>query len=251
MSLSRTTPRNPRVSSVNNYRSVIALVATLSFPFAVSADIVIDNFNTMMPLIQSGVGTNSRVTVDGTVLGGTRTDTVEVTNQGMSTLFGTLGFNGNFSVAQGANDRIRGNLAYDGFGDANGFGGGAIDLTQGGNNALNMMVLDSDLNDAINGVFSITASSDMVTFQEVSLPIPANAGLPMDIQLAFSSFTGVDFGQLRYLSVNFDFANAPGRDVIFGAFSAINSQVVPEPGMIWLLGTGMMLAASFRRRRRR
>ncbi len=228
---------------MNNYRFVIALIATLSFPFAASADIVIDNFNSMMPLVQNGVGTNSRVVVDGTVLGGTRTDTVEVTNQGMATLFGTLGFNGNFSVAQGANDRIRGQLEYDGF------GGSPIDLTQGGNDALNMMVLDSDLNEAINGVFSITASSDNVTFQEVSLPIPANAGLPMDIQLAFSSFAGVDFSQLRYLSFNFDFANAPGRDVIFGAFSAVNSQVVPEPAALWLLGTGMILAVSFRRRR--
>lgn len=212
------------------------LALALMMPGVASADITIDNYSAGSILAQFGAGTNSKQTNDGSILGGQRDETVTVVNP--NGFFGTIGFGSQMSIAQGTSDQINGSLTYNNF--------GTIDLTSGGNSRFSLNVLSSDLNQAIPGVLSITAATAGSTATQ-ALTVPASSGLPQTIHANFSDFAGIDFSQVTSLSLNFDFQDAPGRDISVGSFSATSA--VPEPGSLTLLAGLAMIGIARRRRR--
>lgn len=219
------------------FATLIALV--LIVPAVANAEIIIDNYTAGTTLRQEGAGTTTQDTVDGSILGGQRRDSLTVTPQGNNDeFFGTVGFNGALDVAQGSQDRIFGSATYNSF--------GTIDFTEmGANDSFLLRFVSSDINAPLANVVSVTATSGINSSTQ-SVTVPANAGLPADILLSFSSFAGVDFTAIDSVSVNYDFAQNPGRDLEVGLFSATAS--VPEPATGLLAGL-VTLGLIGRRRR--
>ena len=220
----------------------LGLLALAAFQAPLPADVVIDNFAAQTTLIKNGPGIASRNIVAAGILGNQRYDEVNVPDSN-GAMFGSLSFDGALTISQGPTDRIFGSLQY------NGILNSPFDLTEGGaNNALFLNVQDTN-GAALNGVFSIEASSDMSSFPVVGVGIPANTGLPQVVSVPFASFAGVDFSQLRYLALHFDFANHPGRTVTLGFFTAGFAEAVPEPSGLVLPCAAVVLLARWRRRR--
>jgi hypothetical protein len=206
---------------------------------AVDADIFIDNYDAGTTLTQTFAGNNTKTTVDGGILGGSRDESITVRDLGGSEFFGALGFNGDFTISQGDDDQSFGSLTYNDF--------AAFDITDGGSNdRFNIGFVNNEVDSVLTDVFSITAVSGANSFTE-TFSVPASSSLPSTVAIDFSSFTGVDFTQLDSVQLAFDFATVPGSGVSLSSFSA--SSAVPEPTSILVLGvmsTGLML----RRRRR-
>ncbi|MGI9519450.1 MAG: hypothetical protein ACR2NP_20530 [Pirellulaceae bacterium] len=222
------------------FTAMTAIVFSLFLlPQTARADVVIDDYSAGTPLTQLGIGSALNTTIDASILGSNRDETVTVTDQGGGEFFGTIGFSGAMDVAQGSLDQINGSVGYSNFSD--------IDLTQGGfNDVFELRFLSSDINADLAGVVSVTATSDGSSATQFAT-VPSNAGLPQSVYLNFTDFVGVDFMNIDSISLNFDFANNPGRDVELGLFSATNS--IPEP--IGTLIIGVCLAGWLQTRRRR
>lgn len=222
------------------FTAITAIVFSLFLlPQTAHADIVIDDYTAGMTLTQMNVGTAMNTTMDASILGNNRDETVTVTDQGGGEFFGTIGFSGALDVAQGSLDQINGSVGYSNFSD--------IDLTEGGlNDVFELRFLSSDINADLAGVVSVTATSGGSSATQFAT-VPANAGLPQSVYLNFGDFAGVNFNEIDSVSLNFDFANNPGRDIELGLFSA--TTLIPEPaGALFI---GVCLAGWVQTRRRR
>ncbi len=226
------------------FTSICAILfAALTLAIDVSASIVIDNYTAGDSITLTAPGTESQVTTDASILGNARVDTLTLTNTA-SPFFGTIGFNGVLDVAQGAADQVNGSVTYSNFGTT-----GIIDITEGGiNDAFELGFLTSDINSPLSNVVSVTATSANGATDTQFVTVPASSGLPADVLLSFDAFdSAVDFTTLDSVSLNFDFASAPGRDLGVGLFSAVNSVPEPTTGLICgIAAVGMVV----RRRRR-
>jgi hypothetical protein len=178
--------------------AITALCAgTLAFPQTANASILIDNFSAGQTLSQFGMGTNSQITFSNSVFGGERVDTVNVRDLGGDEFFGVLGFGGDFSIGQGANDRIHGSLLYN---NSKNF-----DMTEGGLNDHFVFTFSSnDLDSELAKVLQLAVTSNG-TRQIVDITIPQSSSLPSAVQLGFSDFNMIDFTQVDSISLNFDF----------------------------------------------
>ena len=220
---------------------VAAVVVAVAIPIGLSADIMIDNYTAGTPLGQFGAGTANQTTVDVSILGGERDETITVTAQGGSEFFGVMGFGGAMDVGQGSLDQIFGGVTYDDF--------GPLDFTEGGtNNSFELGLISSDINAELTDVISLTVASGLNSATHF-ISVPANSILPVTVYVDFSNFAGVNMTMVDSLSLNFDFAGHAGRDVEVGLFSA-TANPVPEPGMGLLAGIGFLAFIGLRRRRR-
>lgn len=221
------------------FTSIFAvLFAVLIVPAATQAEIVIDSYTAGTTLTQFGLGTASQTTIDGSILGGERDESITVTDQGGSEFFGILGFTGDLDVAQGSLDQVIGSVLYDNF--------GTLDLTQGGmNDSFELGFLSSDIDASITDVISVTVTSGTSTATRF-VSVPPSSVLPKDVFVKFASFTGVDLTAVDAVELGFDFSSQPGRDFELGSFSVTHSIPEPATGFLALVG---MLALIGRRRR--
>ncbi len=216
-------------------------IYSLVFAFAVlaastvHADIIIDTFDAGNDIFRTTVGTSTQGTSATSILGGQRDDTLTLVDLGGDERNGFMGFGGRLAISQGSQDEITGSLVYDNF--------TSFDFTEGGvSNQFALDFVSSDSSFPISDVLSITATSGSNTdTQFVTIPANSNLGVAT---VDFASFTGVDFTQLDSVSIEYDFATAPGRDFEIDTFSAI-----PEPTSVALLGLGG-LGLMLRRRRK-
>ena len=210
-----------------------ALFALFVFSSAANAQIVIDEFDVGNDLEVFGLGMDMDQTVDSSILGGTRDESLTVVQPAVgNAVLGTFGFDGDFTIAQGSSDQIQGSLTYSLAG---------ADLTGGG--SLDAFFLDITSSDGItiSDVLQISVgdSNGVNAIQSVTLPAVAQPVL-----VGFSGFGALDFTSVDSLALEFDFANAPGGDFSIGSFQAV---AIPEPGSLCLLSmTSLVL---LRRRR--
>ena len=217
-----------------------ALFASISISPNVNAAITIDDYTAGNTLSQFGVGTKNSMTVDVSILGNQRMETLTVTAQAGNEFFGAMGFTGEMDVAQGSSDQIIGGVSYSNF--------GTLDLTEGGiNDVFELGFISSDIDAALTDVVSITVTSgaSMATRQ---ITVPANSSLPQDLLVSFSHFAGVDMTAVDSVSLDFDFTGNPGRDFELGLFSA-RSSAVPEPAALLIMGLGLFAFIGLQRRR--
>ncbi len=199
-----------------------------------SAQTIIDDFSDGVPLIQLGMGTNLQTTLGGGILGGERDESLTV---GIGGTIGTLAANnGNLIVQQGAADQISGSIVYDNF--------SGVDLTSSGFSSLFALdFVSSDASTPLTDVLSISVTSGGTTANNfVTVPDSSSLGVAT---VDFASFTGIDFTSVDAISLNFDFATAPGRDFFINSFS---TTAVPEPSSAVLCG---LAVGGFLTRRRR
>jgi len=207
----------------------------LIFGFAtsiLSAQIIIDDFNSGAPLVQQGPGTNTQIIFGPGILGDQRDETV--TAQFIGTLAAN---NGALIVQQGPTDQISGSIVYDDF--------PVVDLTSGGqSSSFALDFVSSDAPTPLSNVLSIIVTSggnSATSF--VTVPSTNNLGVAT---VDFASFSGVDFTSVDSISLVFDFATEPGRDFSIDTFETVAT--VPEPtgfGLCCLVAIGNLL----RRRR--
>jgi len=193
----------------------LSVAIALTMPSVAKADILIDDFSAGSNLFQLNAGSTGQTTIDSSILGGSRVDSLTVSNTA-GAFFGAMGFGNSLQLAQGANDQISGSLLYDNF--------GSIDITQGGTNfAFQLQLIASDSVAAMANIFSITLTSGVVS-STTSFGVPGNGSVPANILVNFSDFGFFDLTNVDSIQLNFNFATAPGNDLAIGSFSA-----VPEP----------------------
>jgi hypothetical protein len=216
---------------------VAALVASTWLNQTLQADFIIDRYTVAPALLQFGPGTTTRTTVNGSIFGGSRDESLTVRNQGGSEFFGILGFGVNgLSVDQAAFDEIYGAINYDSF--------SAIDFTQGGQYRLRLKYASSGSVVDMNNVVSITVTSG-ANSATVATSVPGSGSLPGVKFLDFNQFAGVDFTQVDSVKFGFDLAGYQGQD--FGLASLMVT-AIPEPSVAWLT---LMTVAGLSMRRRR
>ncbi|MFK7765670.1 MAG: PEP-CTERM sorting domain-containing protein [Mariniblastus sp.] len=216
----------------------LAIVVLLCASFSNShADILIDSFTDGNPLTKFGVGSASGSTTASSILGGQRDESLTVRNLGGDEFFGAFGFGGEWSVGQGSNDQMFGELVYDDF--------TSFDLTDGGmNSRFSIGFQTSDTTDPIPDVLSVTAISGATSATQF-LTIPSNTAAPAELLVDFSQFGGVNFTQLDSIRLDVDFGpSQAGRDFEISRFSA-----VPEPATAGVVGLGGLFVLLRRRRR--
>lgn len=221
-----------------SFLAVVALAVVVATSPALSADLIIDDFSAGGNFFQFGSGTNTRITMDGAILGGERSESLTVRNTS-NPFFGAMGFDGEFSLAQGNGDEIFGSLLYDNFSD--------VDLTQGGtNHFFGLQFVGSDADFPLTGVIQLTVRSGAnVSSQFVT--VPRNSTLPTLTGVAFADFAGIDFTQVDSVELAFDFAGYAGRDFTMDFFGAVTA--VPEPATLMLPAALAGCGLLWRRRR--
>ncbi len=217
---------------------LVAVFATIVWQAGnLRGDFVIDRFTAGSPLVQVGIGTLNRTTVDGGILGGERDESLTVRDQGGSELLGVLGYGpGRLVVGQSISDEIFGSLTYNNF--------SSIDFTAGGNQWLRLVFSSSDLaNTEMTDVVTVTVISGASSASVVT-SVPANSGLPYATLIDFNDFAGVDFTQVDSVELAFDMAGFAGNDFGIHYFGVT---AIPEPSLAWL---GLMSAGAWMLRRR-
>ncbi|MFK7765671.1 MAG: PEP-CTERM sorting domain-containing protein [Mariniblastus sp.] len=213
----------------------IIFAAAILATSAVHADIVIDTFDDGNTIVRTTVGTTTQGTTASSILGGQRDDSLTLVALGGDEFIGSMGFGGELTLSQGSLDQINGSLVYDNFAN--------FDMTDGGiNTAFAFDFVSSDAPATISDVLSVTAVSGGTSVTNfVSIPASGNLGVAT---VDFADFTGVDFTSLDEVSIDYNFATAPGRDFEIATFSAI-----PEPTSLAIIGLGG-LGVLLRRRRK-
>ena len=214
------------------------LVVALAMPAAtLKADIVIDDFSAGGFFQQASPGTNTQTVMDGSILGGTRSDTLTVPSQ-PGALFGLINYSGILALSQGSADEITGSLSYPSL--------SGLDLTGGGSNdAFGFAFISSDSPIPVGDVLSLNVTDDDSS-ANVTFAVPASADLPAETLLLFSEFAGIDFTNVQSVELSFDFTGHAGRDFTLDFFGATNA--IPEPttaGLAVLAALGLVV----RRRR--
>ena len=218
----------------NRHRHYCSLIFCAIVVFVTSdakAEIVIDDYTAGSVLAQFGAGTNTQMTLNGSILGGTRISMLNVPSLGGSEFFGVIGFTGFANIAQGANDRVNGSFLYDNF--------GSIDLTQGNNFAFDLINVSVDSAATLANAMTITVGSGASTASH-SFDLPGGTST---IRVTYDNFAGIDFTNVDSIELGFDFATFPGVDMSIGQFVAI-----PEPSSFALAALAGSLFM-FRRRR--
>jgi len=211
-------------NSLYAFALIVSIIIPLGVTETASGSIVIDNFSAGNTLSQFGTGTNNQVTIDSSIFGGSRIDSLTVRDLGGDEFFGAIGFGGDFSIGQGSDDQIFGSLNYVGFKDA--------DLTEGGfNDQFAFTFVANDLDAPLANVFQILVTSNGVS-QIVNIDVPPGSQLPDTVNVGFDQFSGIDFTQIDSIQLLFDFQSQPGRDFVLSSFSAIgggnSGGAVPE-----------------------
>ena len=73
-------------------RVLVTLTLTVCFPLVTGAEIVVDNYTAGSTIAQFGPGTFNQTTVSGSILGGSRDDSLTVRNLGGNEFFGNSGW---------------------------------------------------------------------------------------------------------------------------------------------------------------
>lgn len=218
----------------------IFVIAFAGFGWSKSAfaDLVIDNYQTGLPLLQLGAGTATRTTVASGILGGQRSESLTVRDLGGLGFLGIVGFGpGGASVTQAANDQITGSFTYDNI--------SSIDFTVNGYNRFRLHFSGSNSPATVPGVISVTVTSG-TNSSTVFADLPATSTLPNSSYLFFSEFSGVDFANVDSVSFGFDFAGNPGGSF---AIQRFNLTAIPEPSTIGLAALVVGGVCCLRRRR--
>lgn len=220
-------------STFKTFISALAVLTMVCSTHVSQAGIVIDDFSFGNALIRTTVGTSTQVSMDGSILGGERTDSVTLNSSGL----GVIQFGDSFSTTQGASNQINVSLLYDDL--------GTIDLTEGGlANEFTIAVGTSDTPEDLADVLSLVVTGGGVT-EEVGAIIPGADN--STIRISFGEFSSVDLTQIDSIELLLDFQNpdTTGRDVIFLSFATS----VPEPSGGVIFGLLMFGTAISRRRR--
>ncbi len=221
-------------STFKTFISALAVLTMVCSTHVSQAGIVIDDFSFGETLIRTAAGESTQISMDGSILGGERTDSLTLNEDGV----GVIGFGDAFSITQGAGNQVIASLVYDDF--------GTIDLTEGGlANVFSIAVGNLDSSDDLLDVLSVVVTSTGGVTGEVGATIPALAG--STINIGFGEFSSVDFTQVESIELLLDFQNpdATGRDVTLLSFTTS----VPEPSGGVIFGLLMFGTAISRRRK--
>ena len=220
------------------------MLGVLAMPGLLNASILIDSFTAGNTLSQFGAGGNSQTTISRTILGNERRDSINVRQQNGDEFFGILGFGGELSVGQGANDTVFGSVSYSNF--------RRFDLTQAGANdhfVLNFQANDLDI--GLSDVLRLVVHSNGQV-REIDVDIPASSSLPSAVQVGFDEFARIDFSEVDEIELAFDFAKFAGRDFVISSFGVAgglgSDAAIPEPASaVFAIALGGLVA--MRRRR--
>lgn len=227
--------------------TLAAGVVALSASTATAATIMIDSFETFQQVADSptgGIPTSSTINGDPTILGGSRTLSVDTTpdNPPATTFGSSLTSTGapNSQLIFNNNDGQEG-LATVVYGvDA---GGAALgDLTDGGtNDKFFFEVTSGDLPGSIYTATVTDTSANSFTVSELLVP----GFSPFQ---AFADFVGVDFTDVASLTFTLD---SNGVDSFDGSIGSISAVPLPASALLLLGGIGGLAGFGASKRRRR
>ena len=226
------------------------LFMTAVFCSSVSAEIYIDDFSSDFDLPGTGnvlnvIGTTgasnstSQTTVAGTIGTGTRTATVEVSGhtgvggEVQMTIIGVAGLN---VPSVGSNAAGTWSLAY------NSFVGTYVDVERFGHIE---MTYFSNPGNYLNLILTLEDDDSFDTFELNLLP-PAVSGAVAVWD--FSEFSGIDFTQIKSVSLVAEGVNAAGDPDIQGDYLFTEFKAIPEPASLLLVLGGVALMTSRRRK---
>jgi len=229
----------------------VATVAICLMAAAPAQAFLIDDFNTLQTVAQTGVGSNGAgIATPGAVGGARYTQATVTAGAGALDLGSDFPINGAFSHSQASG--VTGNSLLQWDGDSNstlGFGLGGVDLTDAGASTgivIRLLQTDFPVNITIN-VFENASDYSSTT---VVVPFLA---MNVDFFIDFASFiptgAGADFTSVEAINLTINdatgFANA---DV---AIDFIESTSIPEAGILAIFGLGLIGVAAARRRNAR
>ncbi|MCH2183726.1 MAG: hypothetical protein MK108_17140 [Mariniblastus sp.] len=228
--------------------SLIVFVLLLTLHVNADADVVIDRFDVgnsgSVPRAFETVDTYSVFTsTDTSILGGVRKWQVEVTKHSIAQTDVYDVASGMYSVSNGFGQNAITTIRWDGMANDlmsgrfdRRFGGGRIDLTDGGTNSLfSLDVLFADVT---------TQFEVVVTDADGTFGVAKVVTQPEETEFLFSEFTGIDFSEV--LSIELVISGQDGFDVGINHFAAV---AIPEPFSTSFWGTGLIALWAGRRRR--